>query len=55
MRADLIALGLHVGWAAFSNAATPLMCGHDIDVPTITSIHHVMRSNRSLLGDYSLA
>ena len=33
MRADLTADGLQSGWAAFISAATPLMCGQDIDVP----------------------
>jgi hypothetical protein len=33
--ADLIAAGLQSGWAPFSNAATPLIWGHDIDVPAV--------------------
>ncbi|GER48052.1 sporulation integral membrane protein YtvI [Striga asiatica] len=35
MRAERIAAGLQSGWAAFSRAARPLTCGHDMDVPVI--------------------
>ncbi|OAY82129.1 hypothetical protein ACMD2_15866 [Ananas comosus] len=34
--ADRTAATLHSGWAAFSSTATPLACGHAIDVPEIT-------------------
>uniref|UniRef100_A0A8R7PIU9 Uncharacterized protein n=1 Tax=Triticum urartu TaxID=4572 RepID=A0A8R7PIU9_TRIUA len=35
--ADLMAAGDHVGCAFFSSAATPARCGHDMDVPDLTS------------------
>lgn len=35
MIADLMAAGLQSGCAPLSNAATPLMCVHDMEVPDI--------------------
>lgn len=35
MIADLIAAGDHSGCALLSSAATPLRCGHDMEVPEI--------------------
>jgi hypothetical protein len=35
--ADLISDGSHVGWAAFSRAPMPAMCGDAMDVPEIRS------------------
>lgn len=35
MIADLMAAGLQSGCSPFSNAAIPLMWGHDMDVPDI--------------------
>lgn len=51
MRADLIAAGLQLGYAAFNKTAAPATCGVDIEVPDRMLYANALVSDGSSDGD----